>query len=91
MTADAGPAITRPIPPDLERGIRLEVLIAPVVVLLPLVTAAALGWQGLQDGNPRTVLLGLVVLAGNVLFDVLMLRAIRRALRRGPEEPATGS
>ncbi len=79
MTSEV-PDATDPIVADLERGVRLELLVAPVVVLLPLGTAGLLLWLGWVHDAPRVVALGLVIAAGNLVFDVLMVRAILRFL-----------
>jgi hypothetical protein len=65
----------------LRRGVRLELWVAPLVVLLPLGTAAFLAGQGVARSEPRLVVLAGVLAAGNVVFDLPMIQAILAFLR----------
>lgn len=80
-----------PVLADLERGVRLELLVAPVVILLPLATAAALAWEGWVLGEPRLLILAAVVAGGNVVFDLLMVQAILSFLREVRDSVSTES
>lgn len=80
-----------PVLADLHRGVRLELLVAPVVILLPLATAALLAWEGWVLDRPRLLVLAGVVAAGNVGFDLLMVQAIRSFLREVRDNVAPDS
>ena len=67
---------------ELRRGVRMELLVAPASFLLPLIVAWVFVDLGLRNGAPHYVVLGLIVLAGNSVFDYLMVRTALRFLRR---------
>jgi heme A synthase len=89
LDASTGQGEARIVDSALRRGVRLELVVAPVSFLLP----AFIGWVfvdlGQRNGDWRYVALGLVVFGGNVVFDFLMVRTALRYLRRTrPPRPA---
>lgn len=75
------PPARDPVLADLQRGVRLELLVAPVVVLLPVATAAGLAWQGWVRAEARLLVLAGILAGGNLVFDLLMIQAILGFLR----------
>lgn len=87
LDASSGEGESRIVGSDLRKGVRLEMMVAPISFLGPLLVGAIFADLGLRHGNWGYVVLGLVVFLGNVPFDVLMVRNAVRFLRRTPKAP----
>lgn len=74
----------------LRKGVRLEVVVAPVSFVLPAVVGLVFADVGLRNGDWGYVVLGAVVFLGNVVFDYLMVRNALRFLRQ-TRPPKPGS
>ena len=65
----------------LRRGVHAELYIAPLLVVVPL----ALGWAfidvGIRTGSLQSQAIGIVLVAGNLVFDFLMVATALRFLR----------
>lgn len=68
----------------LRRGVHWELYVAPVLVIVPLVVGWLFVDAGFRTGSLRLQALGFVVLAGNLVFDFLMLVTALRFLRETP-------
>jgi len=75
----------------LRRGVRAELFLAPGLVLLPILVGAIFVEQGIRLDNVRYQVLGLVIIAGNLVFDVMMVVTALRFLRISADEDAPGS
>lgn len=68
-----------------RRGFRLERLVVPLMLTVPLAVGALLVAQGLAREVAREVLLGLIVIVGNAAFDALLITtAVRLHARAAP-------
>lgn len=65
----------------LRKGVRMELVVAPVSFLLPLLIGLTFADLGVRNGAWHYVALGLILFLGNVVFDYLMVRTALRFLR----------
>jgi hypothetical protein len=72
-----------------ERVIRTEILLTPILVIGPLFLGLLLiyDWysRGLIENNPEyvgTLILGIIVLIGNILFDIPFIRSLRELSKK---------
>jgi hypothetical protein len=76
------PPSSLPVPPPPGRRFRIELAVAPLVVLAPVAAALLLAAGTVAGGDGRLVVLALVVLGGTAPFNVLAVRALVRDARR---------
>lgn len=89
LDASGGGGEARIVSPALRRGVRMELVVAPVCFFLPALVAWVFVDLGLRHGAWPYIALGSIVFAGNVVFDGLMVRAALEFLRRTkPPRPA---
>lgn len=79
--ASAGTGEARIVSSALRKGVRMELVVAPVSFLLPLAIGLVFVDLGLRHGAWHYVGLGAVLFLGNVVFDVLMVRNAVQFLR----------
>ncbi|HEV8360284.1 MAG TPA: hypothetical protein VGR28_07520 [Candidatus Thermoplasmatota archaeon] len=72
---------SRIVASELRRGVRMELIVAPVSFLLPAIVGLVFADVGLRHGAWHYVALGAIIFAGNVVFDWLMVRTAVRFLR----------
>lgn len=71
----------------LRRGVRMELYLAPLLIVVPILVGTLLIDLGAKTGRSHVQALGVVVLAGNLVFDYLMVVTAVRFLRSlGPTE-----
>lgn len=91
LDASTGTGEARLVSNALRKGVRMELVVAPVSFLLPLLVAALFWDLGLRHGAPHYLAIGAIVFLGNVVFDYLMVRTALRFLgRTRPPGPAEG-
>ena len=68
-----------------RRVIRTEILFTPILVFLPIFIGFLFiyNWyiQGYVEGNPEyfgTLILGIIIIIGNVFFDIPFIRSLRK-------------
>jgi hypothetical protein len=81
LDASTGTGEARIVSPALRKGVRMELIVAPASFLMPALVAAVFVDLGLKHGDLHYVILGLIIVAGNVVFDYLMVRTALRFLR----------
>lgn len=79
--ASSGTGEARIVSSQLRKGVRMELIVAPVSFLLPLGIGLVFVDLGLRNGAWHYVALGGIVFFGNVVFDYLMVRTALRFLR----------
>lgn len=69
---------------NTKKVIRTELLLTPLLVFLPLVIGLLFiyDWysRGVVEGNPGyfgTLMLGLIILIGNIIFDIPFIKSLR--------------
>lgn len=82
LDASGGQGEARMVSPALRKGVRMELVVAPASFLLPVLVAYVFLDLGLKYGDVHYIVLGLIVVGGNVVFDYLMVRTALRFLRR---------
>lgn len=91
LDASSGTGEARLVNNALRRGVRMELVVAPVSFLLPLLIGLTFADLGVRNGAWHYVALGLILFLGNVVFDYLMVRTALRFLRRTrPAKAAKG-
>lgn len=81
LDASSGQGEARIVSSQLRRGVRMELVVAPLSFLLPVLVGGVFIELGLRHGSAPYVGLGAIVIAGNVVFDYLMVRTALRFLR----------
>jgi hypothetical protein len=81
LDASTGEGEARIVSPSLRRGVRLELVVAPVSFVLPLAIGLTFVAVGAQHGLAGYVALGALLIAANVAFSVMMVRNAVRFLR----------
>ena len=68
-----------------ERIIRTEILFTPLLVILPIFIGLMFiyDWysRGFVEGNPGylgTLIIGIIIIIGNILFDVPFIKSLRK-------------
>lgn len=68
--------------------LRTEILFTPLLVVLPVVVSLLFiyHWfsRGISLGNPAfdgELMLGIIILVGNIIFDIPFITSLRRSLR----------
>ena len=77
MTDDYGMDSIR----GLRRGVKLELVLGPILLLGPPLVSAALFSQGLTGGDMRPAGVAILLLGGNVAFAFLMMAHAARFLQ----------
>jgi len=81
LDASSGEGEARIVSASLRRGVRLELLVAPVSFLLPLAIGLLFIAAGWEHGLLRYVALGLLLIVCNTVFTFMMVRNALRFLR----------
>ncbi|MCA1814070.1 MAG: hypothetical protein LC624_08985 [Halobacteriales archaeon] len=81
LDASTGSGEARIVSPSLRRGVRLELLVAPVSFLLPFAAGLLFIAVGARHALPAYVALGLLLIGANLVFSVMMVRNAVRFLR----------
>jgi hypothetical protein len=90
LDASTGQGEARIVDSALRKGVRMELVVAPVSFLLPALIGGVFVDLGLRHGAMHYVALGVLLFLGNVVFDYLMVRTALRFLR-GTKPPGKES
>jgi len=78
---------------NTSRAIRTEILLTPFLVIMPIFIGILFiyDWynRGYVEGNPDyfgTLILGIIIIIGNVFFDIPFIRSLRKLTKNQGRE-----